>query len=343
MKSNIAKTFAGTFIYSMKDESGHDTESALLDFILNASRVNKKSDAFAEIINQVKVRQTTAVLLRVLMLDNVVLCIGTKELPASFKVFEAKDVKSINKAKTLFIDVTGLIKLQNGYFACKEIDKLCAYLMAATVTLVYNDNTLRITTNASIVKESTICFMKLFCAVLDNLRVINFDENRNKIAYIVAVYFLYNMVGKDIKLARVSAANLSPADPRECPAYDLYYNENTDMENIDTFVKFLAETFKLKGLTTDVFISRWIMLYGTGTMYGTELLPNFLTIITNAYSGSYINRQKMIENICGKDMVDLSTTLLRVGADVYDKGFTYTAVGKTDLADLKKYPTDATY
>ena len=121
------KTYVNTFIYSKKDASGHSTEQALLEYILKCERINKKSDAFKSVLNDVKVRQTTSVLYRILMMDNVVLCYGTSELPASFKVFTAKDLRSSNKERKVFIDVTGLIKLKNGYFGCSSIDKLCAY------------------------------------------------------------------------------------------------------------------------------------------------------------------------------------------------------------------------
>ena len=53
------------------------------------------------------------------------------------------------------------------------------------------------------------------------------------------------------------------------------------------------------------------------------MLPSFLTVITSAYSGAYVNRQNIIESICGKELVTLSEALLRAGSNVFDKGFTY--------------------
>ena len=72
-------------------------------------------------------------------------------------------------------------------------------------------------------------------------------------------------------------------------------------------------------------------MYGNGTMYGTELMPSFLIIMTNVYSGSYINRANTIEAMCGRTMVSLCETLLRVTGEYYDKGAVYSRVDGGDV------------
>lgn len=318
------KLYANTFIYSKKDpNNGHTVENTLVEFIYKAERINKNSESFSRIKNDVKVRQVTAVLYRVLLMDEVVLCMNKKELPASFKVFEARDLRSNDKKPKVFIDLTGLIKLENGYFTCKEIDKLCAYLISALIFLIYHHDQMRLTNNSTIMRSSAICYTKLFTGILDNLRVINFNENKLKISYIITVYYLYNVMQKDISTAQKVATTLLSMNNKDTSAYDYYYDPVKDFENINTFINFLSETFKLKGLTTDTFLNRYLFLYGKGTMYGTELLPAFLSVISNAYSGVYINNQKTIENTCGREMVNLTSTILRVGSELFDKGFSY--------------------
>jgi hypothetical protein len=46
-------------------------------------------------------------------------------------------------------------------------------------------------------------------------------------------------------------------------------------------------------------------LYGVGTVFALEFLPTFLSLITDAYCGVYLNMQKTIEKILGKDLVEL--------------------------------------
>ena len=317
------KTFANTFIYSKKGNNGSTAEQSLIEYIMKADRIDKNSEAFKPILNGIKTRQTTAVLYRILLMDEVVLGVYNKELPASFKVFTATDVRSPQKNRRTFIDLTGLVTFSNGYFSCKEIDKLTAYLLSALINLIYYSEPARIYNNGGVIRTATTCYVKLFTGILDYLRLTNYSDNRIKIAYIVAVYFLYTFMQKDIKAARTSAAGITQVAVRDASAYDIYYDYEKDFMDINTFVTFLAETFKLPGLTTDVFLDRWIYLYGKGTMYGCELLPSFLSMISNAYSGTYINNQKKIEISCGRDMVTLSTTLLQIGGEMYDKGFHY--------------------
>jgi len=323
-----SKSYASTFIYSKTDSNGRSTENMLVEFILKSSkdrtRINKNSTAFAPILNMIKERQKTAVLYRVLMNPDVILALSPtgRELPSSFKVFYATDLASTNRKKKIFIDATGLIKEDSGYFTCKNIDALCAYLFAATVIGTYYIDTNKITNNSSIVRLSAECFVRMFTGVLDNLRVVNYNENREKICYLVGVYYLFNMVQKDLKTAEALSASINGIDQRTANAYRYYYEEE-HMKDIDTFINHMTSTFNMKGLTTDIFVNRWLTMFGNGSMYGVELMPAFLTTLTNAYSGAYINRQNMIENMCGRSMVTLSETLLRVGAEVYDKGFVY--------------------
>ena len=332
------KSFLNTFIYTKLGDNGESSEQDLLFFIKSGTRINKNSKAFEQIKADVKVRQTTAVLYRVLMLDSVELVMANKELPSSFKVFYDRDIKYPDKkANRVFIDVTGLIRYNNGMFYCKEIDKFCAYLMGALVLLTYYNDPGRLITNANIVRYSAQCYTKLFTGVLDSLRVSNYTDNKLKISFIVIIFFLYNLVGKDLESSEKLAANILSINPRDASAYTYYYDATDDMVNIDVFIRFLAEMFKMNGLTTDVFINRWIMMYGKGTMYGCELFPMFLIMMTNTYSGAYVNGsgQKTIENYCSREMVTLATTLLRAGADLYDKGFHYESALRDDL-DSKK-------
>lgn len=326
------KTYASTFIYSKRDGNGVNAEQQLIEFIKTADRcVDKNHPSMQQISNMLKERMSNAVLYRVYMDPNTVIAISkNKELPASFKVFEAKDIATNGKAK-VFIDVTGLFKFENGYYSCKNIDVLCSYLLAAMVIGSYYKDSYKFTSNVSIVKSAATCYTKLFTAVLDNLRVSNFAENRNKISYIVCVFFLYNMLQKDLKSSQQMATSLLMLNARDTAAYDYYYHEDEDFKDINTLIISLTENFKLKGLTTDIFLHRWLTLYGKGTLYATELFPMLMVLITNAYSGSYINRQNMIENVCGREIVSLTTSLIKVGSEIYDKGFTFDANTRRDL------------
>lgn len=314
------KTYADTYLFSLADENSNKGFSrATVEFVHEADRINPADSSFKAIADQVKLRQTTSVLYRLLFRKDVVLCVYKKEMPATMKVFCAKDIK-YDKKRRVFVDCTNLIKYKNGYWDCKEIDKFCSYLFGAMINLIYYTDMNKITSNSTIIKSSVKCFVKMFTGIMDNLRTINFEENRIKISYIAGVYYLYNMMGKDINYACTSSAASLKISPREVEGYNIYFDPDKDLINIDTLIRCLTDVFHLKDMSTEVFVSRWSFVYGKGTMYGTELLPAYLDILAYAFVGAYLNYQKSIESICRQDMVTVASTLLQVGERAFASG-----------------------
>lgn len=312
------KTYSDTFIYSISEEgTNHSISKAIIEFIGKADRINPVDSSFKTVADQVKLKQTTAVLFKIMMRKDVVLCVYNKEMPATMKVFAAKDIL-YDKKRRVFVDCTGLISMENGYWTCKDIGKLCSYLFAVMINLIYLIDSSKLTSNSSLIKTSTRCFVKMFTGILDNLRTINYEENRSKISYIAGVYYLYNMMGKDINYARATSIAAVKISPRDAQAYDLYYDIDKDLMNIDTLIRDMVHFFNLKGLDTSIYIDRWTFVYGKGTMYGMEYLPAFLDILAYAYVGAYLNNQKSIELICRQDMVSTATTLINIGSDMFN-------------------------
>ena len=52
------------------------------------------------------------------------------------------------------------------------------------------------------------------------------------------------------------------------------------------------------------------LLGGPQTAFGLEYFPNFSTILTDAYTGVYLNNQKTIEKICGTSMIGYAKNVL---------------------------------
>ena len=151
-------------------------------------------------------------------------------------------------------------------------------------------------------------------------------SNRNRIQYIAGVYFGYSVMGLDIGSARRTAAavvaQIGQFNGQEAKNADYYYEEE-ELKNINTFITSLTKTFKLEGLTTDIFVDRWIYLYGKGSHFGVELYPVFLNTVIYAYSGTYMNNMKRIESVLGRDLVDLTNSVLKIGNDMFAMGFRY--------------------
>lgn len=313
------KTFANSYLYTRVP----NYERNLMEYVMQAERLDKKSEAFFGIIEDTKRRQTSAVLSRVLARDDLVISSYSKPLPSSFKVFACKDVKEGSTVK-VFIDVSGLIVAKNGFYNCNKIDVFCSHLLSAMTMMVYVNQPMKIIGNSTITISGTECFVALASHIFDYLRLNGYAENKNKISYIIAMYYQVNMLGLDREdqSTKNLAAKVSGIQLRDINAMEIYY-EDEALTNIDALLKSLTETFKLKGMTTDIFVEKWSWFFGTGTHFGCELFTSFAKMITDAYCGSYINNQKSIEKCCGKSIVEFTTAILRVGEDVIDNGFRY--------------------
>lgn len=319
------KNFAQCYLYGLTNSEGDVVEKCLFEFLMTAQRINVNDQSFKPILNELKSRVNNAIVIRMLQQGNVVLGIAKKEVPASFKVIAAKDPRDGRKEK-IFVDVTGLINYQNGFFICKEIDRLAAYMLGVMTYQIYTKDPNKLTRNGSIQKYSVSAFVKMFGAELDYLRLTGYMNNRNRIQYITGVYFGYSVMGLDIGSARRTAAavvaQIGQFNSQEAKNADYYYEEE-ELKNINTFITSLTKTFKLEGLTTDIFVDRWIYLYGKGSHFGVELYPVFLNTVIYAYSGTYINNMKRIESVLGRDLVDLTNSVLKIGNDMFAMGFRY--------------------
>ena len=85
--------------------------------------------------------------------------------------------------------------------------------------------------------------------------------------------------------------------------------------NIKYFIREVGKILRLNKLTLEVFVEKWIFLFGTGTHFALELFPSFASMVTDAYVGCYINNQKTIEKIIGRDMVNFSNIIFKIGSD----------------------------
>ena len=293
-------------------------DSMLINYIMKAERIDKNDASFAGIISEVQRQQSSSILFTVFMRNDVILCINNEELPPAFKVINAVDIKN-SKKHVVFIDVTKLIELKNGYYVCKNISKLVSYIFSALIYLEYTTDTNKVISNGIINITGAECYSNMFTYVLDYLRIIGYSNNKDRIRYFAALFFLVNMLGKELNTyTKNLAAKVSGLNQGSINATDLYMEDGM-FNDIDSFITVIANSFKLKGLTTEVFVQKWIYLFGNGTQYGLELYTSFATILAYTFCGSYIVNQKQIEKSCGTSMVKFCNALISIGVDMFDK------------------------
>ena len=308
------KNFGDSYLY----RTGN-FEKNLMQFMMSAEIINKNHESFDDIKYEVKRRQVTSSLMKVLMSDNVILLKGNVGLSRAFKVFAAKDIISGDKKTKVFIDVTDIIKSTDGSYSIesRNVDILVSHLLNAMNTFIYWVQPTRLLNNTSLVDAGTKAFSDMFTYVVDYLRIGSVDNVRERTKYISALYYQCGLLCKDFTdSVRVRARKLSGLSEREADIVETLMGPDP-FKDIDTFIKSLAKVLRIDGqLRLDNFIEKWVFIFGSGTQYGTELYPCFASILTNAYVGAYINNQKTIEKVLGKTLVEFTNALFKVGSEL---------------------------
>lgn len=314
INNSLIKNYSSTYLYGKGEY-----ERNLFSYLIKSKEIDKESDYFMDIIYDVKRNQQTASLVNVLMRNDVVLLYNHNgnPTPRSFKVFTSADVRSGDTKKSLktFIDVTDIFIFDNGIYTCKKIDYLVSYLVSAMNQIIYFNKPERILNNSSIIVYSTEAFVEMINYVLGFLKVNSFyGMNKDKILYVSALYFQMNLLSKDATdSVKNLAKKVSKISIRDAELADILWKEE-DMENIDTFIKALARITKSELLTTELFIDKWISLFGPSTTFAMELYIAFSTMLTDCYCGSYINNLKTIEKVAGNSVLDFTNALFKVGS-----------------------------
>lgn len=315
----MAKLLNNSYIYNKFPQY----EKTLFMALNNANVVDKDSESFNDIKYEVKKRQISNNLIKVLESPSVVLLyeIGVA-LPKQFKVFVAKDIKHGSNVHKVYIDCSNLIYTNGGEYRFtnpgKSIEILIAYLVEAMSCLLYYKDEKRIMHHSDIMKYGADCFAKLFSSVVDYIYKISVNGNtKARCMYLAAMYYLVNILGNEINDGcRRIAKNISGLSDREEEIIEMQITQNT-FANIKTFVESCGDILKLNNMTLDIIVDKWMKLYGVGTVLALELFTCFAGMISAVYIGCYINQQKAIEKICGRSMIEFTKAILLAGEGAF--------------------------
>jgi len=291
------------FLYSKFNNYTKVMSSAIME----SERIDTDTQVFMEdVALELKKSKAPTYLMKVLTSKNTHLIYPKDPLPRSLRVFCAKDIKNKGTKPNIFIDCTGIIvKRDNERYRCK-VDTLMAYLITAKNNMIYYSLPDAFTKKANVVVLCTKIFSKLFTHVIDyiaNISVIS--ENRDKLLYLSSKYFLMNQLQMDdedrVNEIAIKASGITESQAR---IFNIA-SEGNDLETLPGFVDTVIKLFKIEKLTFSVVIEKWMFLYGSGTAFALEFFPSLLSMVTDAYCGVYLNNQKSIEKILGKDLVEL--------------------------------------
>ncbi len=312
----MSKLFSDTYLYRKYPEY----DKKMFEFIMGAERIDVNSEAFEDIMIDIKHRKINDALIKVLKSDNVIIGIKPgKSLPKAFKVFVAKDVREDKKLKT-FIDVSDCIFMKNGVYVCNHIDWIISYLINAMTSYIYAMLETKFTNNSSIIKDGGDAFVRCFSYIIDRIYKISTVQSlRKKVEYVAALYYQINILGKDYSKnfdsIKTTAMRISKIDAKDANIVDILLNDSCFLD-IELFTENLARMFKFKDLSVSLILEKWMSAFGTGTIFALEFFPAFSMMMTNTYIGGYIDQQNSIEKIAGPSLVEFSKTILQIGASV---------------------------
>ena len=309
-----------TFIFKQyKDEY----EKSILNFIHGGTLIDVKSDEFADVAYDVKKSQVGGFLVAAMESKSIRLYISKHPLNRSTRVVTAKDVKGGNGKYVVYVDCSQILDKKDGKYVCNNIKQLVAYLLDASVNLMYFSGYRGIISKSSTIKAGSYAFASLFNNVINYLFKTNSVSNiHNRCVFLASQYFIRNIMGgaKDTyeyanntdfskQIARISE--------REVELIETYINKDS-FRNIDNFVKMLREALKLQKLTTEAVIAAWVKLYTPSTLFALEYFPAFSSMMTNAYIGCYLNNQSTIEKVTNRGLPEYVKSILETGGNYYE-------------------------
>ena len=302
-KEKNVKLITKTWLYSKTKYT-----TVMINAINEADRIDKNTDEFLEDVSlAVKRSSSPNYLLKILNSKNVILLTPKEPLPKPIRVFCAKDIKNKGSDIKVFIDVTDVIEQNENTMRYKvDVNRLIAYLVSAKINMIYYKIPGAFIKNAQYTYLATKIYAKLFTHIVDYLGNISvIPENKNKMMYYASKYFLFNVMGmtNEERVAEI-AIKASDITTSQANIYDLADRGIIPGCEFKDMLSLIQEQFKMDKLTASLFVSKWMYLYGSGTMFGIEFFPAYVQMITDAYIGIYSNNQKTIEKVAGKDMVE---------------------------------------
>lgn len=309
-KGPLAKSYANTYLYNLGNY-----EDKIFNYIMSAEQINKLDPSFEDIKYEVKKRNISNALNKILDSKNVILLMPAAPMPKAFKVITAKDVKGDGKLK-VFIDCDVIRKI-DGQYKCSNVDILIAHLLSGMNQFIYYSDPKRLIMRDEINTAGAKCFSALFTHIIDYLyKVSTVSGTRDKCIYLSSLYYIRCILGKDMTdSVKHLCRKISGISEREEEILLIKLDDEKAFMNINYFIQEISRVLNLPKLTLDAFLEKWLFIYGTGTQFALELYPAFATMMTNVYVGCYLNNQKTIEKIVGRDMIDFTNTILRVGAE----------------------------
>lgn len=310
----MSKTIGETYLFTSYPRYSEKLFKAMMSY----TRIDKKSQEFEDIAEDVNKRRTTDNMVKVMMSDKIVLLVEGEPLDKALKVFAGKDQRSSNKDLKVFIDCSNIIEKddESGRYICNNIEIFLAYLVDAMVMLGYYLSEAKFVDNSYLTTTGALCFANIMTYIIDYIYKVNSMSGvRYNVMYLSALYYQSNILEKPFDNDGVQriARNIGAIGDSQANVLMMDISKD-DFINIKTFINMVSRVLSLPKLTIDVVVAKWLNIFGTGTGFGMELFPAFSAMLTDACSNAYINNKNTIEKVVGAGpLTDFNKRIIQIG------------------------------
>lgn len=309
----MPKTFGDTYLFNKYGEYNN----TMMQFIMTAEEIDAGSAEFADILFDIKRQNIGVSIVNVATSANVKLMMGNRTLPSQFKVFVAKDLRGKDrKAVKVYVDCTDILKNDGGKYTCHNIDILISRLVSAMVALIYQGAETRLLSNVALTKYGAAAYSTLFTHIVDYVFKISINpELKAKCKYLTSRFYIeYVLQKKDSASIGNIARQIAGISEQEERVINIGCTDQS-FASLTGFIDTINHVLKIN-LTLDILVDKWMFIYGPCTVFALEFFPAFSTMLTDAYIGGYINNQKTIEKLIGKEMVSFVKEILSIGSAI---------------------------
>lgn len=312
-----AKTYSDCYMYR---NNVYIYEKSIKQYMSKSEILDKNSDYFIGIMNGFKLTYPRW-LYKFINSDKLLFLIPDRQTPVNkaFNTF-ACTKKQGDKTKTVVLVNAQLLQkhIKSGKFVLASTTEsiMQGYCVSAFTAYHYLTNPTLFTNNSVIVNIGAEIYARLFLFVLNYLyKVQSIPKLVAEIEIMTKVYYYYNLLNMSMEKSIQLASRKSTLSSLEIEVLNL---DDKDLyKDISTFVtEGLANMRTMEKLTFSLFMEKWIQLFGTGTEFATELLPPFLTMLTNQYVSSYASNINSIQNIIGHSN-KVGAEIMKIGDMIY--------------------------
>jgi hypothetical protein len=193
--------------------------------------------------------------------------------------------------------------------------KVYGLLQSASTVMALFQNQNKISNNATIIKNCTHAYVRMFIRCLDRAYSLNLQKDTaDRVAYLVGKFFQVCVMGRpDGESTRAIALQSVSNDTPHSLLTRLDEEFTGPLDSLPGFIEALSQHFEvLRHLTLRTLVENWLRMYGDSTLLAIESFYYFLTTIFAAVTTSGLNNEVVINGLADKQIIAAHAEFFRL-------------------------------